>query len=278
MTNTRGWKTWAALVALVFVAAAQSWGAVACQLRHYTYHPGGDYTCGQACVPPEFACTDSRFPIPQAQLTLTERECSGAYQRLYCYYEGYCCGNQCQSDSVTNGGIITECEPDLASPTGYSKYICPGDLNCSSCQKEPCSPERDTTLFGCSDFGNGKSGLYRLACKSINGAVVSCNGKTDVNIETDGTLVREQDGTCAQNGIQNGIFGGASADSAQQQTADCFATIGSKCFMKDRNSGNTYTCECDGSCDYAIRQLALGLRVRVRAPAPGRKLSYGIVA
>ena len=88
--------------------------------------------------------------------------------------------------------------------------------------------------------------------------MLSCNGKTDVNIETDGTLVREQDGTCAQNGIQNGIFGGASADSAQQQTADCFATIGSKCFMKDRNSGNTYTCECDGSCDYAIRQLATG--------------------
>ena len=87
---------------------------------------------------------------------------------------------------------------------------------------------------------------------------MSCNGKTDVNVETDGTLMREQNGTCAQNGFQNGIFGGASADSAQQQTADCFATIGSKCFMKDRNSGNTYTCECDGSCEYAIRQLATG--------------------
>ena len=40
--------------------------------------------------------------------------------------------------------------------------------------------------------------------------------------ETDGTLIREQDGTCAQNGFESGIFGGSSADSTQpeQQSAD----------------------------------------------------------
>lgn len=289
MTKTRGWKTWAALVALVFVAAAQSWGACRYVERTgyfidyacYPTRPSSSYIEDGVCVLSSagterdigLACVSNET---SSVILSCEKACNGQNHGAP-RIKGYCCSNQCEADSVANGGFILECQFDVESGK-YYRWICPGDLNCSSCgrqfytdqtqcqqafcQDNPdapgCEQEKDTTLFACSDLGNGKSGLYRLACRALGGSVVSCNGKTDVNVETDGTLIREQNGTCAQNGFQNGIFGGASADSAQQQTADCFATIGSKCFMKDRNSGNTYTCECDGSCEYAVRQLATG--------------------
>lgn len=126
---------------------------------------------------------------------------------------------------------------------------------------EGCQTEIDTTLFACTDNISGNGGLYRLSCKAVNGVVTSCNGKTNVDIATDGTLVRPLQGTCAQNGFGTGVIGGASADSSgapKSANADCFAIIGSKCVMKDKASGNTFTCDCDGSCDYALRSLVAG--------------------
>lgn len=157
--------------------------------------------------------------------------CSGANE---CYYQARCT-SQAEADSVN-----CVVNPSL-----------PG-----------CIVETDTMLFACSDFGNGKSGLFRLACRAQNGVVVSCNGKTDVDVEADGTLIRPMQGTCAQNGFESGIVGGASADSPAQEpqsaNADCFAVVGGKCYMRDKASGNTFSCDCDGSCDKAIRDLILG--------------------
>lgn len=126
---------------------------------------------------------------------------------------------------------------------------------------EGCIVETDTTLFACTDNISGNGGLYRLSCKALGGVVTSCNGKTNVDIATDGTLVRPLQGTCAQNGFGTGVIGGATADSTstpKSANADCFAVIGSKCVMKDKASGNTFTCDCDGSCDYALRSLIAG--------------------
>ena len=142
-----------------------------------------------------------------------------------------------------------------------------------------CAVETDTTLFACSDSFSGKSGLYRLACKALNGVVTSCNGKTNVDVLTDGTLVRPLQGTCAQNGFETGIIGGATADTSSPQSAnaDCFAIIGSTCHMKDKVSGNTFTCDCDGSCNVALRNLMAG-NANCQNPYPQPSSSDGALS
>ena len=193
------------------------------------------------------------------------------------------CDNQCEADSVSNGGIILECQYDAVENKWY-KYTCTGGKYCAdgACRRdyymmnlcvlrniartirlpEGCEQEHDTTLFACSDNASGNSGLYRLNCRTFGGVVTSCNGKTDVDVVADGTLIRPMQGTCVQNGFESGIVGGASADSSAQEpqsaNADCFAVLGSKCYMRDKASGNTFSCDCDGSCDKAIRDLILG--------------------
>ena len=134
-----------------------------------------------------------------------------------------------------------------------------------NCVLNPSLPEcivtTDTTLFACSDNASGNGALYRLSCKATNGQVTSCNGKTDVDVVADGTLVRQMTGTCAQNGFETGIVGGASSDSASappSANADCFAITGATCHMRDKVSGNTFRCACDGSCDVALRNLMAG--------------------
>lgn len=119
--------------------------------------------------------------------------------------------------------------------------------------------EQDTTLYACSESlqnGGAVSTLYSLSCKATGGVVTSCGGKQNVNISTDGTPIKTMQGTCAANGYQNGITGGG-ADSTGA-SASCFAAIGANCIMKDRASGNTFDCPCDGSCDYAMRKMATG--------------------
>ena len=57
-----------------------------------------------------------------------------------------------------------------------------------------------------------------------------------LNIEQDGTLTRAYEGTCEQNGFQNGIFGGGTPQDSLPNgaSADCFAEIGSNCHMRDK--------------------------------------------
>lgn len=136
-----------------------------------------------------------------------------------------------------------------------------------ACAQNPSLPQcivtTDTLLFACSMFNDGgtwKAGIYRLNCKAQNGTITECNGKQNVNIEQDGTLTRAYEGTCEQNGFQNGIFGGGTPQDSLPNgaSADCFAEIGSNCQMRDKASGNTFTCACDGSCAVALRNLMAG--------------------
>lgn len=156
-----------------------------------------------------------------------------SYSAWYHYWTGVCCTTQAEADSVYCAMYPTA---------------------------EGCVVETDTTLFACTDNISGNGGLYRLSCKAQNGVVTSCNGKTNVDIATDGTLVRPLQGTCAQNGFGTGVIGGATSDSTAPQSAnaECFAIVGSTCHMKDKISGNTFRCECDGSCNVALRNLMAG--------------------
>ena len=128
-------KKFFVFLALFSFFASVAWGA--CQKRSFTFHPSGDYTCGRQCEEPAIECPDSRFPYPQQGLTFVDRECWGGYQRLYCYYDGYCCGSQCEADSASNGGIILECQFDVAENKWY-KYTCTGGNSCGdgSCKRE----------------------------------------------------------------------------------------------------------------------------------------------
>lgn len=178
------------------------------------------------------------------------------------YTNGYITAQQCNSTGYMAVKVI-ECQ----------SYCCSGsteeEVNAALCSHNPdlpnCAVTKDTLLFACSESivnGQAVATIYKLSCKATNGEVTECNGKQDVDISTDGQPVRTMDGTCAQNGIPNGVFGGADVQDSTElpngANADCYAIIGSKCHMKDKVSGNTFTCDCDGSCQVALQNLMAG--------------------
>lgn len=159
--------------------------------------------------------------------------CSYEYQ-MSCSYFAICCGTQAEADSVA-------CANDPTLPQ--------------------CVVETDTTLWACSeDMVNGApvARIYRLECRAQNGVVVSCNGKQNVDIETDGQMTAAYGGTCAQNGYENGVQSGGGPQDSTGVNGDCFAITGATCHMKDPVSGNTWRCDCDGDCNVAVRMMAQG--------------------
>lgn len=204
---------------------------------------------------------------------------SNAYPKSCTHYSGNPCPERIGNYLSPTGGLANQgtqggC-PGISNSYMFrcTSNLCVYTISCTTqaeadsvyCALNPtaegCVVETDTTLFACTDNISGNGGLYRLACKAENGVVTYCNGKTNVDIATDGTLVRPLQGTCAQNGFNTGIIGGASSDSTStppSANADCFAIVGSTCHMKDKASGNTFRCECDGSCNVALRNLMAG--------------------
>ena len=110
--------------------------------------------------------------------------------------------------------------------------------------------------------GQAVATIYRLSCKATNGEITECNGKQNIDIPTDGQPIKQMAGTCAQNGLNVGPFGGASPQDSTAlpngANAECFAITGSTCHMRDKVSGNTFTCGCDGNCNVAIQNLMAG--------------------
>ena len=264
MVKKLGWLAWAAAVALVlFVGFSPSWGAcrsMGIQLNRYAPDVCNGAFYQSSCE----RARDCYYP-PTNQALASNAGCYTGY--ISVANLSYSCGQNSNGHYINVGGSIACCNNQA-------------EVDSVDCAVNPSLPKcivtTDTTLFACSSTGTGTSGLFRLSCVAQNGVVVSCNGKTDVDINTDGVLVREMSGTCAANGFENGIVGGASADSTQPQSAECFAVLGSKCAMRDRNSGNTYTCDCDGSCDYAMRQQALGSGCVNPYPQPGSSQSINM--
>lgn len=126
-----------------------------------------------------------------------------------------------------------------------------------------CIIETDTTLYYCKsrmELGEGSSGewssyIYRCSCKAQGGEITSCGGKQQVDVTQDCAPYKQLDGDCASNGFPDGVSGDIDSTGAN---ADCFASFGGDCYMRDKRSGNTFTCSCDGSCDVALRNLMLG--------------------
>lgn len=124
---------------------------------------------------------------------------------------------------------------------------------------------QDTSIFVCNEsfeynYQTGQEKqpymqLYRCDCKwDATNKTGTCNGKTNVNPKTDCELVMNIPGTCNENGYQQGPNTDTTGSSAT-----CYAILGDKCYMRDNRSGNTFTCGCDGNCNYAYEQMNRGL-------------------
>lgn len=132
-------------------------------------------------------------------------------------------------------------------------------------QDPSCVPaEQDTSIFVCNESyeynyqtGHEKQPymqLYRCDCKwNATNQTGTCNGKTNIDPKVDCELVMNVPGTCNDNGYQQGLNTDTTGSSAT-----CFAVVGSNCYMRDNRSGNTFTCACDGNCNYAYEQMNRG--------------------
>lgn len=127
----------------------------------------------------------------------------------------------------------------------------------NTCQ-EPITTQ-DTTIQFCNENldpqGRIYSQIYKCECKAdiSTGTLTECQGKTNVDPSLDCQLISEKQGTCGQNGLQQGVNSGDA-----QNKGNCFAITGSVCHFEDPATGQFFRCECDGSCDYGQKLLATG--------------------
>lgn len=197
-------------------------------------------------------------------------------------WSGECCMSSCKNFTITVTGtganpncVITEVYNGRCSygyPTTCYRYVnCDTQAEADSvaCANDPTLPQcvvtSDTLIFACSESlvnGQAVATIYKLSCKATNGQVTECNGKQDVDVTTDGQPVKQMQGTCVQNGLPNGPFGGSTPQDSTElpngANAECFAITGGTCHMRDKVSGNTFTCGCDGSCQVAVQNLMAG--------------------
>lgn len=160
----------------------------------------------------------------------------------------------------------------------YTNVICTYTQRCDTqaeadsayCALNPQDPscvpaEQDTTIFVCDesleyDYISGKQNqpymqLYRCDCKwNATNHTGTCNGKTNIDPKVDCELVMNVPGTCNDNGYQQGLNTDTTGSSAT-----CWAIVNDNCYMRDNRSGNTFTCPCDGNCNYAYEQMNRGL-------------------
>jgi hypothetical protein len=183
--------------------------------------------------------------------------CSG--NQTFCRYYGICCSTQCEADSVKG------CDNDHI----WNQDSC-------KCVPKP-EPEADSSFTICTeDVRNGTpyATIYGVTCHYKNGVAETCCGVSAGSISGTGyqshcPQLRSVRGSCENNGVPNG----PSKQTAGKQVPDlpnsqCYAVVGYTCYMRDYNSGNTYSCECDGDCQEAFRQQMQGYGCRNPYPQP----------
>lgn len=237
----------------------------------------------QACIDVySEASTEKCFSgstLPNCGVT-TDGTCftSGSLDGI-CLCSSFPSGNGCPSvmpywgSGLSGGGYytgnvagISQCRASYGcAPTRRS---CDYTVKCST-QAEADSVAnshagRDTTIFVCNesmeyDYTTGRESqpymqLYRCDCKwNTQTNTGTCNGKTQIDPRTDCELVMNVPGTCNDNGYQQGPNTDTTGSSAT-----CYAVIGDNCYMRDNRTGNTFSCPCDGNCNYAYEQIIQG--------------------
>lgn len=141
--------------------------------------------------------------------------------------------------------------------------------NQDSCKCVPKPPtESDSTFTICDEqFLNGRtySTIYKVTCHYRDGNLETCCGVSPNKINDTGyksycPIYRSNAGSCADNGVPNGPSPPHEGNQVPEgmPTASCYATVGSTCYFQDFLSGRTYSCECDGDCQKAQRDAAVG--------------------
>ena len=158
------------------------------------------------------------------------------------YYDGMCyvyvnmivCSNECEAKEHA-------CAQDTTKVWNSD--------NCQ-CENKPPPP---TTCSYCEDYVDYST--FPPVPKSKNYECLQC--ATDSNGVTHAagcTLERDSDGTCEDN---NDCPSGMICNDSTPNV-DCYATVGSKVYLRDRKSGHVWGCDADGDCQMALRKYASG--------------------
>lgn len=179
---------------------------------------------------------------------------NGQYSmNVYCVY-GKQCDSQCDLDSIAN----------------YADCVQGGNTWDSDSCKCIYNIETDSTFTICTENVTPSGSVYMEAYKVTlhykNGQVQTACGVSPNLVQGNGyktycPKLLQSFGTCKQNGYQNGASpasGGEGNQSPKNQPPQCYATIGYNCYFKDRETGNTFVCECDGSCEKGFNDIANG--------------------
>lgn len=238
-----------------------SWGACQSSTSDYYSYSLGRVTCyyGQSCGVGD---------VPKCSSTNACVSCPSTYSANGYFYAD---GRNSNASSAWCLDVNSSC--GSTSPLSYCRYYtrCTSQAEADSvkCELNPSAPGcvvlQDTSIFVCNEsfeynYQTGQEKqpymqLYRCDCKwDATNHTGTCNGKTNVNPKTDCELVMNIPGTCNQNGYQQGPNTDTTGSSAT-----CYAIVGDKCYMRDNRSGNTFTCGCDGNCNYAYEQMNRGL-------------------
>lgn len=254
------------LLLALLLFCAQSWGscttsssglASVSKGRIECYYGSASYCGGEGYRP---LCTST---------VVCSGGCEQVYERNGVYY--YDPRNRGSNQNLCNNSSSASCGSisTVAYCDYYSSCTTQAEADSARCVLNPSAPGcvvlQDTSIFVCNEsfeynYQTGQEKqpymqLYRCDCKwDATNKTGTCNGKTNVNPKTDCELVMNIPGTCNENGYQQGPNTDTTGSSAT-----CYAIVGDKCYMRDNRSGNTFTCGCDGNCNYAYEQMNRGL-------------------
>ena len=117
------------------------------------------------------------------------------------------CDSKCAADSASNGGFILECQYDVEQ-NKYYRWICPGDLTCSSCGQQFYTNQSDCEQAFCQD--NPDLPQCKPPCDSTKW---TCHTTT----ETTQTTVASDNITC----IKGTCFGLTYCEYVTRNTTEC---------------------------------------------------------
>lgn len=174
----------------------------------------------------------------------------------YLYYDRTICTTKCEADSAAH----------------YSSCVSQADhfWDSDSCKCRERT-ETDSVFTVCTEDVRNGIPYYQIYVVNVHykdGALESACGVSPSLINGEGykqycALKRSGNGTCAKAGVPNGPSDPKPCNGDCSQvggdmlpSAECYAVVGYNCYLRDNRTGNTFKCECDGSCSKAILDLA----------------------
>ena len=272
------WRIWALML---LALAVQSW-ATCTTTNTYMYATGNKTCTGDLCIVDRieyydnYRCDGGYLQAPKGSCNngnavRVNYACRGGAGTPYFAKAVY---THCQSwgDYLYYDRTIctTKCEADSAAH--YSSCVSQAnhfwDSDSCKCRERT---EADSVFTVCTEDVRNGSPYYQIYLVTIHykdGQAETACGVSPSLINGEGykqycPMARTGSGTCAKAGVPNGPSepkpcngNCSSAGGDMLPSAECYATVGYTCYMKDLRTGNTFRCDCDGSCSKAMLDLA----------------------